>query len=70
MKQCTRPERDTYRVTVGDDNTILDVDVHISVRDLDTVDELANIDVSDARGRIGVRVLSDSERVGRRVLLS
>lgn len=61
MKRGTRPERETYRVTIGDDDTVLDVNVHITVRDLDTVDDLANVDVSDARGRIGIGVLPDGE---------
>lgn len=70
MKRGTRPERGTYRVAVGDDDTVLDVNVHVSVCDLNTVDDLANVDVGDARGRIGIGVLPDGERVGRRVLLS
>ena len=59
----------TYRVTVGDDLAIEDVDIDVAVRDFNAVYELAEVDVGDARGRINVRVLSDDIRMPSSVLL-
>jgi len=59
----------TYRVAIGDDLSVEDVDIDVAVCDLDTVYELAEVDVGDACGRIGVRVRSDDIRVPSGILL-
>jgi hypothetical protein len=52
----------TYRVSIGDDLSFEDVDVDVTVRDLNAVYELAEVDEGDAGRRIRVRVLSDDIR--------
>ena len=52
----------TYRVTIGDDLSVEDVDVDVTVCDLNAVYELAEVDEGNARCRIRVRVLSDDIR--------
>lgn len=49
----------TYRVAIGDDFSVEDVDIDVAVCDLYAVYELAEVDMGDACGGIGVRVLSD-----------
>lgn len=52
----------TYRVAIRDDLSFEDVNVDVAVCDLNAVYELAEVDESDARGRVCVRVLSDDIR--------
>ena len=59
----------TYRVAIGDDLSVEDVDISVAVCDFDAVYELAEVDVGDACGGIGVRVLSDDIRVPSGILL-
>ena len=51
----------TYRVTVGEHSAVLNVQVDIGISDLDTVHELANIDVRDTSPLVGVGVIPNVE---------
>lgn len=59
MLMTTRICMITYRVTVRQKLTILDVHADISISDLEPVDELANVKVGNAGLVILVRVLAD-----------
>ncbi len=52
----------TYRVAIGDDFTILNVDVDITIDNLDTSDILTRIYVGYTGPGVSVRVLSNLER--------
>jgi hypothetical protein len=58
----------TYRIAIGNDLAVLDVDVEVAVSNFNAIDELANVNVGNARCLIGVRVLADDERRVRDVL--
>ena len=47
------------RVTVRENDTVLDVEVDITVGDFNGVHVLTRVHVGDANGRVGVRVLAD-----------
>lgn len=55
-------EQTTYRVAIRYDHSTLDIDVHIPVSDLKSINELANVDVSHSCALICVRVLADLVR--------
>ena len=59
----------TYRVAIGDDLSVEDVDIDVGVCDLEAVYELAEVGMGDACGRIGVRVLPDDIRVPSGIIL-
>ena len=52
----------SHRVTKAEDATILDVEVDVAVGDLDTANDLACVDMSDAGPLVGVRVRADGVR--------
>jgi hypothetical protein len=49
----------TDRITIRNDLSVINVNVNVTVSDLKVSDELPEEEMGDARGRIGVRVLSD-----------
>ena len=50
---------ETYRIAVRNHHAILDIDVHVAISDLESVDKLADVYVCDARVLVGVRVVPD-----------
>jgi hypothetical protein len=64
------PDEAAHRVTVGNDGSIHDVDVDVTVCDFETIYHLAEEDVCDTGGLVGVRVLAQGKAVIFRVLVS
>lgn len=54
----------TNRGPVRENHAVLDVDVHVTVGDLETVDDLADVDMGNTSVGVSVRVLADSIRHG------
>jgi len=58
----------TYRVSIRYNHSILDVNIHVTIGDFQSIDKLANVDVGNARVLVGVRVLTNLvRRVDRRL---
>jgi hypothetical protein len=53
----------THRVAKRDYFAVVNIKINISVRDFETLNELAGVEVGDAGRGVGVRVLSEEVRV-------
>ena len=51
------------RIAIGENPAVLDIDIDVTVCNLESIHDLADVDVGDARVRVGVRILADGKRV-------
>jgi hypothetical protein len=54
---------ESHRIPIRKHHAIFDINVHITIGDLDSINDLPNINMRDARIRIRIRVFPDDECV-------
>ena len=56
-----RKKKETYAVAVGKNDAVLDINVHVAVGNVHSVDKLADIDMGNTGARVGIGILPDVE---------